>query len=85
MGDKLLTPAMNALLDSMPVVYGLADDIGTYWSSGNPTITLGMWTAASGFGFATKDEGNSVLKVVANLQTRVNELETKLKALNLLS
>ena len=85
MGDKLLTPAMNALLDSMPVVYGLADDIGTYWSSGNPTITLGMWTAASGFGFATKDEGNTALSVVANLQTRLAALETTLQALGLIS
>lgn len=39
----------------------------------------------TGFGFATKDEGNSVLAVVANLQTRVNELETKLVALGFLA
>lgn len=30
------------------------------------------------FGFATKDEGNSVLAVIANLQTRLGELENKL-------
>lgn len=36
------------------------------------------------FGFATKDEGNSVLAVIANLQARVNELETKLVAYGLL-
>ena len=39
---------------------------------------------AGNWGFATQDEGNTVLKVILNLQTRVNELETKLKALNLL-
>ena len=76
------TNNLTGLTDRSP---GLADDIGTYWSSGNPTITLGMWTAASGFGFATKDEGNSVLAVIANLQARLGELETKLKALGLIS
>jgi len=34
----------------------------------------------SAFGFATKDEGNTVLQVVLNLQTRVAELEAGLDA-----
>ena len=38
-----------------------------------------------GFGFVTKDEGNSVLAVIANLQTRTKELEDKLKALGLIA
>lgn len=42
-------------------------------------------SAGACFGFATKDEGNSVLAVIANLQARVNELETKLVALGLLA
>lgn len=41
--------------------------------------------AATGYGFVTADEGQSVLKVIANLQTRVSELETKLKAYGLLA
>lgn len=36
--------------------------------------------AGSAFGFATKDEGNTALSVIANLQVRVLELETKLQA-----
>lgn len=36
--------------------------------------------ALAGYGFVTADEGQSVLKVIANLQTRVNELETRLQA-----
>ena len=36
-------------------------------------------------GFATKDEGNTVLSVIANLQTRVEELETKLQAHGLIA
>jgi|GEM_PF-6562385 len=39
----------------------------------------------SGFGFASADEGQSVLKVILNLQTRMAELETKLKAAGLLA
>ncbi len=36
------------------------------------------------YGFATQDEANTVLLVVANLQTRVDELETKLTDVGLL-
>lgn len=38
-----------------------------------------------GFGFATKDEGNSLLAVILNLQTRLAEMETKLKAVGLMA
>jgi len=41
--------------------------------------------SGSAFGFATKDEGNTLLSVVANLQARVNELETALVTLGLLA
>lgn len=41
-------------------------------------------TDTGGFGFKTKDEGNTVLSVVKNLQTRVTELETKLKTYGIL-
>ena len=39
----------------------------------------------SAFGFATKDEGNTVLSVIANLQARVNELEDTLSSLGLVA
>jgi hypothetical protein len=35
---------------------------------------------ATGFGFATADEGNTLLAVVANLQTRLAEVEAALEA-----
>ena len=35
----------------------------------------------TGFGFVTKDEGNTVLSVIANLQTRMLEVEAALEAL----
>ena len=39
----------------------------------------------SAWGFATQDEGNTLLSVVLNLQTRLDEVETKLQSLGLLA
>jgi hypothetical protein len=52
---------------------------------GTPDYAIQDLVAATGYGFVTADEGQSVLKVIANLQTRVGELETKLKAYGLLA
>lgn len=52
---------------------------------GTPDYAIQDLTATGGYGFVTADEGQSVLKVIANLQTRVAQLETKLQALGLLS
>lgn len=57
----------------------------TYTAPGTPDYTIQDLTNSSGYGFVTKDEGNTVLSVIKNLQTRVSELETKLKALGLLA
>lgn len=51
----------------------------THTSPGTPDYAIQNVTLA-GYGFATADEGNTVLSVILNLQTRVAELETKLKA-----
>jgi hypothetical protein len=57
----------------------------THHAPGTPDYAVQQLTNSSPYGFVTADEGETVLKVVANLQTRVGELETKLKALGLLS
>ena len=57
----------------------------TSTAPGTPDYAIQDLTNSGGFGFVTKDEGNSVLAVIANLQTRVAELETRLKALNLIA
>jgi hypothetical protein len=57
----------------------------THTAPGTPDYALQDLTDSGGFGFATKDEGNTVLSVILNLQTRVTELETKLKALGLMA
>ena len=57
----------------------------THTAPGTPDYAIQDLTNSSGYGFVTKDEGNTVLSVIANLQTRVAELETRLKALNLIA
>lgn len=57
----------------------------THTAPGTPNYALQSLTNSGGFGFATADEGHSLLAVVANLQTRVSQLETKLQALGLLT
>ena len=57
----------------------------THTAPGTPDYAIQNLVQNTGFGFATADEGNTVLSVIANLQARVNELETKLVALGLLA
>jgi hypothetical protein len=56
----------------------------THTAPGTPDYAIQDLTDSGGFGFATKDEGNTVLSVIANLQARVNELETVLVNLGVL-
>jgi hypothetical protein len=57
----------------------------TSTAPGTPDYAIQDLTQTTPFGFATKDEGNSVLAVIANLQTRVAQLETKLQALGMIA
>ena len=57
----------------------------TATAPGTPDYAIQNLTNSSGYGFVTSDEGQSVLKVIANLQTRVGELESRLQAYGLLA
>lgn len=57
----------------------------TFTAPDTPDYALQDLTDTGGFGFKTKDEGNTVLSVIVNLQTRVKELEDKLTALGLIA
>lgn len=50
----------------------------THIAPGTPDYALQNLTSTSPFGFVSQDEGNTVLSIIANLQTRVNELESRL-------
>lgn len=56
----------------------------TFTAPGTADYAIQDLTDSGGFGFATKDEGNTVLSVVKNLQTRVAELESKLATYGIL-
>ncbi len=57
----------------------------THTEPGTPDYAIQNLTTTTPYGFVTADEGNSVLKVIANLQTRVAELESKLQSVGLLA
>lgn len=52
----------------------------TFTAPGTPDYAVADLTNSSPYGFASQDEGRTVLSVVANLQARVNELEARLQA-----
>ena len=51
---------------------------------GTPDYAIQDLTQTTPFGFVTKDEGNTVLSVIKNLQDRVGQLEARLQAYGLL-
>jgi hypothetical protein len=57
----------------------------THTAPGSADYAIQDLVQNTGYGFVTKDEGNSVLAVILNLQTRVGELEAKLKAVGLMA
>jgi hypothetical protein len=86
---KIPVATTNGRLINLTAQTELTDELTsiTHTAPGTPDYALQDLTDSSAgatFGFATKDEGNTVLSVILNLQTRVNELETKLTALGLL-
>jgi L-ascorbate metabolism protein UlaG (beta-lactamase superfamily) len=51
----------------------------THTAPGTPDYALQNLVQNTGFGFATADEGNTLLSVVANLQARLAEVEARLE------
>lgn len=51
----------------------------THTAPGTPDYAIQNLTTSTPYGFVTADEGNSVLKVIANLQTRLAEVEAVLE------
>ena len=52
----------------------------THTAPGTADYAIQDLINTNAYGFATKDEGNTVLSVILNLQVRVQELETKLES-----
>lgn len=89
-GTKIGTSTSQKLgfYNAAPVVQPSALTTGltaiTHSAAGTPDYAI-QDPASGGYGFVTLDEALTVLAVIANLQTRVDELEDKLQALGLLA
>ena len=57
----------------------------THTAPGTPDYAIQNLTTSTPYGFVTADEGNSVLKVVANLQARLAELEARLETIGMIA
>lgn len=57
----------------------------THTAPSSDDFAIQNLTQTSPFGFVTADEGNTVLKVIANLQARLAEVEAILESLGLAS
>jgi hypothetical protein len=79
----------DQLLDGarfVPEVSALTTQLTTITSTapGTSDFAIQDLIDTTPFGFVTKDEGNTVLAVIANLQARVDELETALQTYGML-
>ncbi len=82
---------MNTATDSLEVVLPVTSDQPaaitaalttiTHAAPGTPDYAFGTVTTTNGAGFSSVDEALSLLKVVANLQARSNEMEAILEGL----
>lgn len=52
----------------------------THTAPGTPDYAVQDLTTTTPFGFVSKDEGNTVLSVILNLQVRLAEVEARLEA-----
>jgi len=57
----------------------------THTAPGTPDYALQDLTDTGGFGFKTKDEGNTLLSVVANLQARCAAMEAALEGVGIVA
>lgn len=57
----------------------------THTAPGTPDYALQDLTDTGGFGFKTKDEGNTLLAVVANLQARLAQVEAALEGVGIVA
>lgn len=55
----------------------------THTAPGTPDYAIQDLINTNAYGFASKDEGNTVLAVILNLQTRLAEVEARLEAVGI--
>lgn len=74
-----------ALVQTEASALTAAKTVVTHTAPGTPDFAIQDLINTNAYGFVAKDEGNSVLQVIANLQTRQNEIETALQAAGIIA
>ena len=75
----------NATPVDQPVALTAQNTSITHTAPGTPDFAIQDLTQTTPFGFVTKDEGNTVLQVILNIQTRLAEVEARLEELGLVA
>ena len=57
----------------------------THTAPGTPDYAIQDLTNSSAYGFVTKDEGNTVLSVILNLQARLAQVEARLETIGMIA
>lgn len=76
--------AVNTLL-TQGAALTAQDTTITHTAPGTADYAIQGITSTTPFGFVTADEGNTVLKVIANLQTRLAEVEARLEGAGIIA
>lgn len=86
-GDELVVAAGGKITADGTQAAALAAQLTTitHTAPGTPDYALQDLTDTGGFGFKTKDEGNTLLAVVANLQARVAAMEAALEGVGIVA
>ncbi|NJM09335.1 MAG: hypothetical protein HC883_00085 [Bdellovibrionaceae bacterium] len=83
-----MNTSTDTLLHKLPATEGQGAALTTQLTSithtaaGTPDYAIQDLVNSNAYGFVTKDEGNTVLAVIKNLQTRLAEVEARLEAIN---
>jgi hypothetical protein len=81
---KLVVAAMALVADAQVALPAQLTTV-TFTAPVTPDYALQALTDTAPFGFKTHDEGATLLAVVANLQARLADLETKLTTIGVLA
>lgn len=86
-----MNTATDTLVHKLPVTSGESAALTTQLTTitpadaaGTPDYAIAAVTSSSPFGFSNAAEAITLLYVVKNLQVRMGELETRLRALNVI-
>lgn len=85
-GVAFSDPQLESGTRLTPEASALTTQLTTLTSAGptTPDYAVQALTSTTPFGFVTKDEGETTLTVISNLQTRVAQIEVALQTIGVL-